>query len=151
MLNESHMTHYLTHIFLLLAVISPPSYLWRINIYLIITTPRNRTVFLIPITPDTTFNYILAVSNKTKKSKDDFSIDLLQKLAPHIAIPLAHIYNCSVQNGVFPEKMKISRIIPIYIFKSEDPLDPENYRSIFMINVFSKIVEKDSLGISWKF
>ena len=102
--------------------------------------PRNRTFFLAPITPDTMLNYILAIKPKKSKDDNDFSMDLLHKVAPHIAIPLAHIYNCSVQTGIFPENMKISRIIPI--FKSGDPLDPDNYRSIFMINVFSKVVEK---------
>ena len=102
--------------------------------------PSNRTFFLAPITPDTMLNYILAIKPKKSKDDNDFSMELLHKVAPHIAIPLAHIYNCSVQTGIFPENMKISRIIPI--FKSGDPLDPDNYRSIFMINIFSKVVEK---------
>ena len=66
-------------------------------------------------------------------------MDLFHKVATHIAIQLAQIYNCSVQNGVFPENIQNHTYL---YFKSEDPFDPKNYRSIFMINVFSKIVEK---------
>ena len=103
--------------------------------------PRNNSsFFLTPITPQTMLNYILAIKPKKSRDDNDFSMDLLHKVAPHIAVPLAHIYNCSVQSGIFPDNMKISRVIPV--FKSGDPLDPDNYRSIFMINIFSKVVEK---------
>ena len=102
--------------------------------------PCERSFFLSPITPEIMKNYILAIKPKMSKDDNDFSMYLLHKVATFIAIPLAHIYNCSVQTGVFPNNMKISRIIPV--FKSGDPLEPDNYRSVFMINIFSKVVEK---------
>ena len=36
-----------------------------------------------------------------------------------ISSPLANIINQSLQKGVFPDKLKIAKVIPVY--KSEDP------------------------------
>jgi hypothetical protein len=42
--------------------------------------------------------------------------------------------------GIFPEGLKTSRITPI--FKGGDPLNPDNYRPISLLNTVSKILEK---------
>ena len=46
----------------------------------------------------------------------------------------------SLDNGIFPEKLKISRIVPVY--KSGDPKSCDNYRPIALVNTLSKILEK---------
>ena len=57
-----------------------------------------------------------------------------------LVIPLEHIFNISLQTGVFPEGMKIARIIPI--FKNGNINDFTNYRAISLLSQFSKILEK---------
>ena len=37
----------------------------------------------------------------------------------------------SIQNGIFPSKLKIAKIVPV--FKSGDETDPDNYRPISLI------------------
>jgi len=54
--------------------------------------------------------------------------------------PLAHIFNLSVSNGIFPSRLRISRTFPI--FKSGDPLLTENYPPIYLLITLSKILEK---------
>jgi len=46
----------------------------------------------------------------------------------------------SVQNGVFPSKLKEAKVIPVY--KSDDETDPGNYRPISLLSIFNRIFEK---------
>jgi hypothetical protein len=57
-----------------------------------------------------------------------------------ISVPLAHIFKLSLENGVFPEKLKSSRVVPI--FKAGDARSCDNYRPISLVSSLSKILEK---------
>ena len=57
-----------------------------------------------------------------------------------ISEPLSNIINDSFITGVFPGKLKISRVNPLH--KKESSLDPNNYRPISLLSIFSKIYEK---------
>ena len=63
-----------------------------------------------------------------------------KKIIPHILTPLRHICNTSLSQGIFPDEMKIARIIPL--FKSGDKQNVSNYRPISLLPQFSKILEK---------
>ena len=71
---------------------------------------------------------------------DGISLTLLKALANEISIPLGHIFNLSLQNGKFPEKLKSSRVVPI--FKAGDATICDNYRPISLVSSISKILEK---------
>jgi len=53
---------------------------------------------------------------------------------------LADIFNHCVQNGVFPDKLKLAKVIPV--FKSGAKGIAFNYRPISILSHFSKIFEK---------
>ena len=53
---------------------------------------------------------------------------------------LRHICNTPLGRGIFPDEMKIARIIPL--FKSGDKQNVSNYRPISLLPQFSKIREK---------
>jgi hypothetical protein len=55
---------------------------------------------------------------------------------------LAEIFNRSIDivAGEYPEKLKLAKIIPI--FKSDDAVDPNNYRPISLLSNFNRIFEK---------
>ena len=57
-----------------------------------------------------------------------------------ISAPLADIINLSLLKGIFPDKLEIATIIPI--FKAEDPNFFVNYKHISMLSNFSKFFEK---------
>jgi hypothetical protein len=71
---------------------------------------------------------------------DGISTSLIKNIATEISIPLAHIFNLSLTTGVFPNKLKKSRIVPI--FKSGDPESCDNYRPISLLSSLSKVLEK---------
>jgi hypothetical protein len=57
-----------------------------------------------------------------------------------ISEPLAHIYNLSFSSGIIPEKLKIAVVTPI--FKANESNKFENYRPIYVLSCFSKLLEK---------
>ena len=65
---------------------------------------------------------------------------LLKKCAPSLLLPITHIVNLSLSEGFFPDSLKVSRVCPIFKQGSRD--DPNNYRPISCLPVFSKIFEK---------
>ena len=63
------------------------------------------------------------------------------KYAFHLMLaPLADIINLSLLKGIFPDKLNIAKIIPI--FKAEDPSFLVNYRPTFSWSNFFKFFEK---------
>ena len=65
----------------------------------------------------------------------------LLKFVPHqISVPLAHIFNLSLNTGIFPSSLKMSRTVPI--FKSGSPESCDNCRPLSLLNCISKILEK---------
>ena len=76
-----------------------------------------------------------------------FEISL--SLSPLISSPLSQIINESFQSGIFPDKMKFAKVIPL--FKKGCPLTASNYRPISLLFVFSKITEKVMHGRLYKF
>ena len=79
---------------------------------------------------------------KTGKSPEPNSIPMkiLKALSPLISSPLSQLINESFQSGIFPDKMKFAKVIPL--FKKGCPLVASNYRPISLLSVFSKITEK---------
>ena len=48
--------------------------------------------------------------------------------------------NLSISTGVYPNKLKMAKIVPI--FKTDDNTDPRNYRPISLLSNFNRIFEK---------
>ena len=78
---------------------------------------------------------------KNKRSTDfsDISMNLIKKVISKIVKPFAHICNVSFQAGVFPNKMKIAKVIPLY--KSGEKNVFTIYRPISLLPQFSKSME----------
>jgi hypothetical protein len=81
-------------------------------------------------------------SMQSKKSMDcnNISMDLIKFVAYEICVPLAHVFRLSIETGIFPDRFKNSRVVPI--FKQGDQRICDNYRPIALVNSFSKILEK---------
>lgn len=71
---------------------------------------------------------------------DGISPRILKKAAGIISPTLLQIINISLQNGHFPDSLKIAKIIQIN--KGGATNDPSNYRPISVLPVISKLIEK---------
>ena len=60
---------------------------------------------------------------------------------------LMQICNLSFYKGIFPEQIKIVRVVPIY--KHGDPSQFNNYRPVSVLNVFSKVYERLFIIVFW--
>ena len=91
-------------------------------------------------TPEHIIKIVKAFSPKNSADTDGVSSKMIKYIIIEIAKPLAHIFNLSLQSGVFPKQLQLSRVIPI--FKSGNKLECDNYRPISLLSAFSKILEK---------
>ena len=67
-------------------------------------------------------------------------MSLLKKVINLIIEPLIHVCNLSLRTGVFPDKMKIASVLPVY--KTGNVSVFGNYRPISILPQFSKKLEK---------
>ena len=93
-----------------------------------------------PITVDITSRIIDSLKPKTSTGVDCISNKLLKYVRNVISEPLTIIINQMLNMGVFPDLLKISKVIPIY--KKEDDTMFSNYRLISLLPSISKIFEK---------
>ena len=101
---------------------------------------NEHSMFLYPVT-ETEIKDI-AMSLKPKSSNDcyELSMKTLQKVICCITKPLEFIFNKSLLEGIFPQKLKVAKILPFY--KTGNINEPSNYRPIALLPQFSKILEK---------
>ncbi len=71
---------------------------------------------------------------------DKIPTTLVKDASEQIALPLAMIFNASLENGIFPQLWKLARVAPIYKSGARD--DGNNYRPISVLGIFSRIFEK---------
>ena len=77
-------------------------------------------------------------SSKINKSAgyDDTSYNVVKKCFGVLHKPLLHILNLSLQTGIFPAKLKIARVTPL--FKGGENYKLGNCRPISVLICFSK-------------
>ena len=78
--------------------------------------------------------------NKTSSGHDGLSCKLLKHVKCEIVDSITLIINQALAAGIFPEDMKIAKVVPL--FKKNNPLEIENYRPVSLLPVISKILEK---------
>ena len=102
--------------------------------------PNEHSLYLTEVYPDEVHKLLKQLN--TEKSQDIFGISpkLLKMGADYLANPLSKIFNICFKEGIFPDELKVSQILPIH--KAESKLTASNYRPISILPIISKIFEK---------
>ncbi len=101
---------------------------------------RENSLFLTPTDPDEIISTIRSMKCKKSTGFDNISSWLVKELKSSISDALSIIINKSLEEGLFPERLKIAKIVPIH--KSKDKEKFNNYRPISLLSSISKIYEK---------
>ena len=92
------------------------------------------------VSPECILFYISKLNVKKATGHDGLSPSLLKLSGPSICSSLSSIFNRCISNSTFPTSMKLADISPI--FKKKDNLAKENYRSINVLTIISKVFER---------
>ena len=102
--------------------------------------PIPQSIFLSDVTSDE----IIQLSRQLKQSHspglDQIDPGLAKISIPVIAHLLASLINCSFKSGIFPDPLKIAKVIPLH--KSDSKESIRNYRPISILPYFSNFFEK---------
>ena len=105
------------------------------------TIPRSVNSMIVqPTTVPEIDTLIKQLPNKTSYGHEKISNIMLKALRTSITYPLCHIFNASLSEGTFPDRMKIAEVIPLYKGKDIDSMI--NYRPISLLIMLSKLLEK---------
>ena len=82
---------------------------------------------------------ISALPNKST-GPASIPLRLLKDVADLIIVPLCHIINLSFSTGIFPDLLKVSKVVAIH--KGGSTQEVNNFRPISLLSIFDKIIEK---------
>ena len=84
-------------------------------------------------------NKASSLKSSNSEGVDGINVNVIKASIDLLASSLSQMCNISFSTGIVPDKLKISKVLPI--FKSEDSTNFTNYRPISILPCFSKILE----------
>lgn len=108
--------------------------------YTLYSSKFSHSIFMKPTTPFDINKLINSLNNTNSTGYDYINTKILKAVSNIISPILSNIINLCIISGVFPEKLKITVVKPL--FKKKDRLDMHCYRPIALIPIFSKLFEK---------
>ena len=88
-----------------------------INDYL--RNKNDHSMFLEPTVDEEIHNVISQFSLERSRDHHDINMYCIKYIIASITKPLLHMCNLSFSTGIFPDEMKIARVIPIFKNKNE--------------------------------
>lgn len=101
---------------------------------------ERKSIFIEYILPNELTAVIKSLKNNTSPGIDGVNAAMIKEIASSILDVLLYIVNLSFTTGVFPSKLKLAVVIPVY--KNGSRLSCNSYRPISLLSCFSKIYEK---------
>jgi len=101
---------------------------------------NTKTMFLIPIMENEVEKVVKGLTDKSSAGIDIIPDFVVNQCITQLKKPLTNIYNASLESGIFPDQLKIAKVVPVH--KRGDKKDIQNYRPIALLSVFSKLLEK---------
>ena len=95
---------------------------------------------LSPTSPSEISSTVSSLRNSKSEGLDGLCISPIKASIHILASPLSYICNLSFSTGIFPVKLKIAKVLPV--FKSDDITHFSNYRPISILPCLSKVLQK---------
>ena len=108
--------------------------------YLQYTPAPEKSFALKEISEHDILREIRSFKSKSSSGFDNLPNKLIKNIVPAILQPLTYTINKSYKENQFPERLKISKVTPL--FKKGNPEDCNSYRPIHQVSGFSKLYEK---------
>ena len=102
--------------------------------------PASQSIFLHKIKETEILDTIKNLKKSSSSGHDDITSKFVKISAPILTPALVKIFNLALSTGVYPNSLKIAKVIPI--FKKGDPASVNNYRPISILSTVNKIFEK---------
>ena len=96
--------------------------------------------FCEPCTEGEVFREMMHLNGKKSVGIENIPIKFIKMSAEYTSSVLADMYNKCMQDGVFPSKLRLAKVTPI--FKNGCKYTASNYHPISVLSPFSKIFEK---------
>ncbi len=93
-----------------------------------------------PTSPDEITKLAKSIKKKFTTDYYNISTSVALKTIDNISTILTHLINKTIETGIFPDRLKIAKLTPIY--KKEEKHLFNNYRPISILPIFSKLYEK---------
>ena len=100
----------------------------------------SKSMFIQPTCETEIVNIVNKFANKTSADYCGMNMKLVKSIIGCIVKPITYICNLSLKSGIFPNKMKVAKVIPI--FKAGDIHSVSNYRPVSILPQLSKVIEK---------
>ena len=97
------------------------------------------SIFIRPVN-ETEVVAILKDMKNSSPGWDCISPKIVKQTYRYFLEPLVHVTNMSILHGVFPDELKIAKVIPLY--KGGESKLLVNYRPVSVLPVFSKVFER---------
>ena len=98
------------------------------------------SMFFSPTTTEEVGDIINNLKNSNSTGVDNISVELIKACGSILSPILSHINNYFLVSGVFPDALKIAKVVPV--FKNGDAKCISNYRPISVLPTLSKITER---------
>ncbi len=102
--------------------------------------PADSSLYLYPTNQHEIVKIVNKMKSKNSSGHDGISNCLLKHVVHDLKYALNIVFNKSIQEGVFPDSMKLAEVVPLYKSKRKDLV--ENYRPVSLLPVLSKVLER---------
>ena len=99
-----------------------------------------KSIFLQPTDENELIDIVNSLNASSACGPHSIPTNLLRLGSHLLAAPISLIINQSFTQGIFPDVLKIAKVVPIY--KSGDAKYCSNYRPISLLSNLSKVLEK---------